>query len=335
MAEQQKQSTAGWATILSVLIFPLTALIFLATGASACTPSPTGATCGTPIDLSPSSATKPLLQDLSRYTNPQDFLQKNNADFGSINTELSAALSNPLVTGSSDKDKIVGLINQEQLTVTTIQQAVSSGGQPSAAQVYQFQDLLRQINSYLAICQHCLAVPLIVQGAQGYCGRTSQMMVELFYSHGQIPADLRADLKTLPDGRFATNSASDQLKPEVLDAGTPFKDWVEAPGAGLSSDQLFQLVKRSIDGGDPIILYTYGAIYTSHTNHIVTIVGYDQSDNSFYINNPAIAQYGGSEGPTKFPDHHKYAMTSDYLIKHLGDSYYGHAFMIRQKYLSS
>lgn len=163
-----------------------------------------------------------------------------------------------------------------------------------------------------------LNVPGVKEATGGDCGQASTIMVILYYR------------PSYQDSRFynsATNSTRDNLacvSPAYINQQTRQNDWRYATSqqAGLEN------VKRSLAGGDPVIIYTRaGSVYSS-SKHIFVIVGYDESDDTFIVNNPYVR---GVEVHTKTPNGKQ--MTSQHLKSHFGDSTYGHTFMIKGKYL--
>ncbi len=161
-----------------------------------------------------------------------------------------------------------------------------------------------------------LNVPGVKQATGGDCGQASVLMVVLYYR------------PNFEDSRYynpVTKSTKDNIAcvtPTYINQQTGQKDWGYAKSAQTSLEN----VKRSLEGGDPVVIYTRaGSIYAS--KHIFVIVGYDQTDDTFYVNNPYV---GGVDLHTKTPNGKK--MTAEHLARHFGDSIYGHAFIIKGKY---
>ncbi len=114
-------------------------------------------------------------------------------------------------------------------------------------------------------------------------------------------------------------------------------DWVfyDPPAeAGFAS------VKKSLQAGDPVIIYTKpGAVY-GNSQHIFVIVGYDPADDTYWVNNPTVGAcecWGDTArpGPTKTPNGRK--ATEEHLKRYLGGPRYGGpyryaSFLIRGTY---
>lgn len=162
-----------------------------------------------------------------------------------------------------------------------------------------------------------LNVPGVKEATGGDCGQASVIMVILYYRPGY------------EDSRYynpSTKSTKDNLScvsPAYVNQQTKQNDW----GYATASQANLESVKKSLEGGDPVIIYTTAGSIYSNSKHIFVIVGYDPSDDTFYVNNPFIR---GVEVHTKTPNGKK--MTSQHLKNHFGDSIYHHTFMIKNKY---
>jgi hypothetical protein len=161
-------------------------------------------------------------------------------------------------------------------------------------------------------------VPAVSQATSGDCGQASVLMVARFYNSSFRNADFYNPV---------TNETKDNggcVSPNFLSDNTPYKDWVRYAGKS------WEPAKRSIAGGDPVVLYTApGAIYHEH---IVVIAGYDPADKTFYINNPSLHKCECAP-PTKTPGGKK--ATEEWLSKYWGTNWhlYHTNYMVRKKYL--
>ncbi len=185
-----------------------------------------------------------------------------------------------------------------------------------------------EVLGYGAVRGAYLKVPGVGEAAQGDCGAASVLMVTLYYN----PAYADGEILDRTAHR-STRGGSVCVSTEYLNAHTPHSDWVR----GEKGKATIENIKRSLAGGDPVIIYgARGAIF-SNSKHIFVIVGYDQADDTFLVNNPNIGS-GNVQVHTKTPNGHQ--MTSTNLAAHLGNSApdpvgYGHNYvmMIRSKYL--
>lgn len=190
--------------------------------------------------------------------------------------------------------------------------------------IAQISEKMRSVNSTYpelaglgAISGSYLLVPGVKEATQGDCGQASILMVVLYYK-----PDFQ-DNQYYDSAKRATKDNLNCVNPTYISKAAGVDGWQfsSAPATNLEN------VKKSLAGGDPVIIYTQpGSIY-SGSKHIFVIVGYDPADDTFFVNNP---YPGGVNLHTKTPNSVK--MTSVHLKDHFGQSIYDHTFLMRSKY---
>lgn len=290
------------------------------------------------IDASPASSQHHMLQDLSRNSDPSTYLLDHLKDITDISNELSV-LKDKIDQGKtaktlSDADKAaaLALIEKMQGELTQIAQFAQSDRKKAQDIATQFGLDSQQLIKLVPPGNAQLDVPVVDEGRPEWCGRTAAAMVALYYSKGEVTSKL-APYVTQASNRLQSAGKANFLSPEFLISQTGISDWKYHAQEGKSPDQLFQIIKDSIDGGDPVILYTFGAYY-SH-NHIVVITGYDEARRVIIVNNPIIPSHGGTVKDTVTSTNGRQLITIDFLSQHLGEKYpdyHGHSFLIRDKY---
>lgn len=179
-----------------------------------------------------------------------------------------------------------------------------------------------------------LDVPGVPQTDRGHCGKASMAMVALYYDPNYSSSWFRNGRTT----HVQSCPIAGQIDVAANRAGKG--GWIYASWRKYTRDGIINAMKRSINGRDPLVLYTNpGCIFRGQ--HIVAIVGFDPDDEptqggTFYMNNPfpggvrmktnkAAAGVGG----------HK--LTSNYLKGCMGGDggTYGHSVAIRRIYLES
>ncbi|HSX41782.1 MAG TPA: C39 family peptidase [Candidatus Saccharimonadales bacterium] len=202
----------------------------------------------------------------------------------------------------------------------------------SEAALQKFAVTYPEVLGYSAVHGGYLNVPGVKEAVAHDCGAASVLMVTLYYNPTLVDPSL------LDSGahRVATlgqaSGTNVCVTPDYINANTGTKDWTRGIKGSTNLDQ----IKKSLAGGDPVIIYgSAGAIF-SNSKHIFVIVGYDPTDDTFFVNNPSPS---GVQVHTKSPNSHQ--MTSGNLVSHLGDTRsesdggFGHnsVMMIRSKYL--
>ncbi len=177
-----------------------------------------------------------------------------------------------------------------------------------------------------------LPVPGVGEGRQGQCGVASILMVILYIN------------PNFADPKLLTNDASNRLavpdqcvaaftiNNEARRIGSAKNDWFgpHYTDTNMSKDKILEAVKRSIAGGDPVVMaFRPGGIYDG-SKHIVTVVGYDPDDKSYYINNP---YPGGVSPPTNVAaNSNRNKLTFEYVKQYLDNRGFG-SVIIRKVYL--
>ena len=164
-----------------------------------------------------------------------------------------------------------------------------------------------------------LAVPGVKEGGHGDCGIASTLMITLFYN------PTFSDPAFYDAANMTTTNSSSCVSPNYINThNVVATDFVRASVNNLNS------AVKSVQGGDPVIIYTSpGSVYDT-SKHIFVLVGFDNSDQTFWVNNP---YPGGVDVGTKTPNNHK--MTLDNLKAHINAPQYNSDLMIRRKYLDT
>lgn len=154
------------------------------------------------------------------------------------------------------------------------------------------------------------------------CGISSALMIVLYYN----PAYTNPSLYDKAAHATATNkTACIGAYDQFFNSNTPHSDWATLTFNAVPE----KAVVNSLAGGDPVMLYTApGGVYS--TNHIVDIVGYRPSDDTFIINSPRGA---GAGVDLHTPTPHGKQMTWSRIRQFAGDSFYHHTFVIRKAYV--
>lgn len=194
-----------------------------------------------------------------------------------------------------------------------------------------------------------LKVPGIEEGVHSECGVASINMVALYYlsnkgsthlTYDQLPASMKDYIISAqpisPNAWFSTERSVDTgcVTPTYLNTmkgGVP-TDWTTV-SIGNSEQEKLRAAIRSVQAGDPVVFYSYNAIYKGP--HIFVLVGYNNATGEFIVNNPYpsgvdVGMTGGQlpGGTLKRP------LTLDFLFQHRGDTgAYGHSLIIRSTYL--
>lgn len=184
----------------------------------------------------------------------------------------------------------------------------------------------------------CLDVPGVKESQGGHCGTASILMV-LRYLNGN---DFENRYYDSANNQTASHRAGSCPLSSTLELAAPAdrKGWVKVSWANspadvknIGKDPLFEAIKRSLQGNDPVVIYLNGgAIY--HSKHIVTIVGYSESTDTFYINDPFPGGFRLKVNTSSRQLGSK-SLTSDHLKKYVGGdgSTYPSSAIIRKKYV--
>lgn len=223
----------------------------------------------------------------------------------------ATAASTELDAIMADMDKIVAepTLEKRKILVT----AVSN-------RLVAFNKTYPELIGYGAVHGSYLPVPGVIEGYGGQCGHASILMTILYYNPGFT------DSTYYDPATHTTKSNSSCVTPAYINNGTGKSDWDYATSKQASLDN----VKKSLAGGDPVIMYAKAGLIFSTSEHIFVIVGYDPADDSFIINNPNV---GNVEVHTKKPNNQ--TITTSRMKQYFGDSdgTYTHTFLIRSAYL--
>lgn len=193
-----------------------------------------------------------------------------------------------------------------------------------------------------------LNVPGVEEGRATQCGMASINMVALYYVSGKgtnrlpyasLPAAMREFLvdqrsSNNPDAWFRTNPNENSrcVTPVYLNnmgRGVP-NDWQRWSVGGDRSK--FNSVIRSVQSGDPVIIYTNPGGWYANSQHIYVLVGYDPATGEFIVNNPYPI---GVDVGVRGGDKSKPAQTVNHLFIKRGElgPFYNSTFIIRSTYL--
>lgn len=195
-------------------------------------------------------------------------------------------------------------------------------------------------SSIVGVSGQPLKVPGTNEGVSHSCGAASVISLIRYYN----PSYRDSNMYDAGSNSTSTQSACVSTGYINSHAGDKIKDFVEAnstsrEGAAPNPIASFDAVKRSVLAGDPVIMYTAkGAIY-GNIQHIVCVVGWNESTQRFYIMNPK-GKGAGFDLATETPNGKE--MTIEHLQANIGDkpggyfrSHGDHAFLIRSKYLKT
>lgn len=233
---------------------------------------------------------------------PQAF-SNDQAKISAASTELDAIMA--------DMDKV--------LTLPAVEQR-KKAIQDVSARLKAFNKNYPGLAGYGAVHGSYLPVPGVIEGRGGQCGHASVLMVILYYNPGFT------DSNYYDPATHTTRNNSSCVRPDYLNHGTGLKDWTQV----TSHKANLETVKKSLAGGDPVIIYTKDGSVFNGSPHIFVIVGYDPKDDTFIVNNPNV---GHTEVHTKNPNNR--SMKASRLSQYYGDSdgTYPHTFFIRGIYL--
>lgn len=240
----------------------------------------------------------------------QAFDQSSTADLNRLSSLLSKGVNSAnnataLLTETakyrislSDNPEAIKLLDSIDSAAKEI---INSPSPPSASDLDKIkansQKIKADITALIAIlggdCNQatvCLNVPGVKESQGGHCGTASILMV-LRYLNGN---DFENRYYDSTNNQTASHPAGSCPLSSTLESAAPAdrKGWIRASWAdspadvkNIGKEALFEAIKRSLRGSDPVIIYLNGgAIYPS--KHIVTIVGYSESTDTFYINDP-------------------------------------------------
>jgi hypothetical protein len=80
------------------------------------------------------------------------------------------------------------------------------------------------------------------------------------------------------------------VQPSYLNGHTQFKDWTGVSGKGITKEQMIGYIHKSIQGGDPIVIFTSKGFAFSRSIHILCLVGYDDTTQTVIVNDPNVNQ---------------------------------------------
>lgn len=259
------------------------------------------------------------------------------ADYTGAIVGLAPSLKALLGTIDDHQVVFVGFAKDQSLSPGTVVPV-------SDADIIHVSDLATTVASTGA-----LKVPGVEEGVHSECGVASINMVALYYAsnkgsnhltYDQLPAAMKDYLISAkpisPNAWFSTERSVDTgcVTPTYLNtmkAGVP-TDWTTV-SIGNSEQEKLRAAIRSVQAGDPVVFYSYNAIYKGP--HIFVLVGYNNATGEFIVNNPYpsgvdVGMTGGQlpGGTLKQP------LTLDFLFQHRGDTGdYGHSLIIRSTYL--
>lgn len=337
------------ASITGAVVVPLILSVGLFFGVQ----TSAGASAGQPINPAPGSDQSATLNALQALSDPAAYLKQNVGQLDTLLTQVTALKANvskpnpPYTTLAADKrQQSLTLLDKAGLDITTLRAAATSGQSGKQDTAQDLFTVIGQINALLPVGGGTiLDVPVVTQGHGDWCGLTSADMLMLYYAKGQLTGSLSDHYISQSNGYLVSKRIGHEnsLDAGTIDSNSPHKDWDKVPIGNLGADKFFNLVKKSIDGKDPVIMYTYKAIYPEGTinNHIVVITGYDESNKSFIINNPRVAGKSGlgtiKNARTSLTNPPQ-LLTAQYLFDHRGEldskDYNGHSLFIRRSYLT-
>jgi hypothetical protein len=332
-----KSSSLGPAFGISgAIIAPLVLSIALFFGLQ----SSTGASAAQPISPAPGSSDQNNLDTLWANTKPSDYLQKNTQQLTSMlseaevrQSELQEAKAPYNTIPTATRQQALGYLGTIISDLDSLQGDVTSNN--TSAQTSTATDLsknIQNLNQILPSIESQLNVPLVNEDVGEHCGRAAADMVVLYYTKGQIPSGF-GNYVSQSGTTFVSNGGESQnpLSAAILDQYTSKSGWTDEKIGSRSADQVFANVKASIDGGDPVIMYTDDLIYP--TNHIIVITGYDESTKTFIYNNPSsngstanLRTTSSGEGHQQLTEQLVYGKIS------AAEQFYNHSFMIQSKY---
>jgi hypothetical protein len=341
------QSLSKFTAITGLIFLPLILLVGMISvgfnGFSA-GPNPRGAQAQQIADIT-DPAIQDLINQMELFENPQSISTASSASL----SNLKAALQDVLDGIENKRSGFEHLNEKSKKTITGLIESLDSlmteqgsDKKKRSEQSEKIYKTLQELNlsSFGSInCGgggNCLDVPVVHQGKGNWCGKTSVLMAVLFYNQNKPTDKIAKLLKTTSSGDWISagfgNSA--HVSPAAMSTGSGKDGWTYAP-APKDGSALYQAIKKSIDGGDPVILYTNGAFYPQKNGrgHIVTAVGYNETNKSIYVNNPRTLNERGTVRATN-RGWKGALLTGDYLYANNGDATYsGHTFIIRKTYL--
>lgn len=252
-------------------------------------------------------------------------------DSSSLVTALSTVKARADKTYSSDKaTNAKAAIDKITANLAIIKNLTDNTARAKLADTIlgQLQDLRKnypELTGYGAVNGSYLPVPGVREGREGECGYASTFMIILYYDPGYTNSQF---YNPLTHSIKAKTGGESCVTPGFINTalnGTGPTDWTWASGSQTTLDD----VKKSLAGGDPVIMYSKIGMIYGNFPHIFVIVGYDPKDDTFIINNPNTRTVGLH---TKTPNGK--TLTSARLKQYFGDSSFGgHSFTIRGKYL--
>ncbi|TSC66526.1 MAG: hypothetical protein CEO22_55 [Candidatus Berkelbacteria bacterium Gr01-1014_85] len=230
-----------------------------------------------------------------------------------------------------------------------------------AVVVKKYQELLatsREFNKLLVgdecgSATVCLDVPLVGQGSRGQCGMASMIMVLRYYESVYPGYQFNAPSIYNADDQEVQKGVSSCLSPDFMNKRGPqeIKDFVwtchnasDKCRSAISRGSITQAMIRSLEAGDPLVLYLNPNGAVTNSKHIVAVVGYDANDEPgeggvFIINNPNVG-LAKSVKQTRFSRYQKSGqkLTAKHLERHYGGgsgSSYQVTAIIRQTHLGA
>jgi len=302
--------------------------------------SSNGASAAQTTDTSPGSADQMPLDSLMAYTKPDDFLTAKASDIASTISQLQTLQTNIKQNGAryakisaADKTTALGLITEMITDLQTIPGLAKTDKAKATTTASNFIADRIKLATLVPLSNAQLDVPVVDQGQPDWCGRTSAMMVALYYQFKLGHSDggpAAVGFKNVNGRLTSTNPGFMQLEAGFLGRVTGHP-WTNVSMNG-NPDKIISEIKSSIDGGDPVIIYTDNLIY-SGSNHIVVVTGYNTENNTLIINNAAILAHGGTKKNSSV-GRGKQPLTESFVKQEMGtaQSHYGHVLMISSKY---
>ena len=334
-AQEQKSSTGPILGISGSVLMPIifSVILFIALAGKANGTSPKQ-----PINPAPGSTENTALNSLLAMSNKDAFMAANSSQITQLiaqATQTQTALKNndPAYKTISPTDKVTALnLLVDILTkLPQLQQASSN----TARVAQSLGDDVKKLDLILPSLGAQLNVPAVTQGGPGGCGRTSMDEIGLYYNHGQIPAGYESAFTGSGTDLTELESTLNEPTEQHMTKITGKSGWKWVSIGNRTADQLFKNIKASIDGKDPVLMYTYGVYYRK--NHIVAVSGYDEATRTIIANNSAIPLFGGTKKNAWTSDNHSHPVpiTVDFVYKQISateDFFSGHSFMIQSKY---
>ncbi len=186
-----------------------------------------------------------------------------------------------------------------------------------------------------------LAVPGVAEGGDDQCGIASIVMVlkyEIGDSYENSDYYDRANETTNKDAQPLQCVSPETLNKEIRRYGINKADWVGKRYNRVGGpDTILEYTKRSLLGGDPVVMFLGSDAIFAKTSHIVVVVGVLPGDNLdqdvYYINNPNVGPGNVEVGVDEVsPKGVREKLTGAYLKKFVSKGAYINSIYVRKGY---